>query len=70
MQAAVGSGGSDERRVTPREAQVLAMVAQGLTNRHIGHQLAISERPVRKHLENVNDKLGTVNRASAVRRPP
>ncbi len=54
--------------LTPREAQVLALVARGWTNRRVAHTLSISERTVRKHLENINDKLGTVNRASAVSR--
>ena len=54
--------------LTRREAQVLALVARGWTNGRIAHALTISERTVRKHLENVNDKLGTVNRASAVSR--
>jgi DNA-binding CsgD family transcriptional regulator len=54
--------------LTPRETQVLSMVAAGHTNRRIGHRLGLSERTVRKHLENINDKLGTVNRAAAVDR--
>jgi DNA-binding CsgD family transcriptional regulator len=35
-------------RLTPREAQVLALVSRGWTNRHIGHVLGITERTVRK----------------------
>ena len=54
--------------LTRREAQVLALVARGWTNGRIGHALTISERTVRKHLENANQKLGTADRASAVDR--
>jgi len=38
----------------------------GWTNARIGRHLHISERTVRKHLENINGKLGTANRAAAV----
>lgn len=55
-------------RLTDREEQVLGLVALGWTNSHIGRQLRITERTVRKHLENVYDKLGTPNRAAAVDR--
>ena len=47
---------------------MLALVARGWTNGRVAHTLSISERTVRKHLENINDKLGTVNRAAAVSR--
>ena len=47
---------------------MLALVARGWTNGRVARTLSISERTVRKHLENINDKLGTVNRASAVSR--
>ncbi len=53
-------------RLTQREEQVIGLVALGWTNTRIGRQLKISERTVRKHLENINDKLGTTNRAAAV----
>jgi len=55
-------------RLTRREAQVLALVARGWTNRRIGHILGITERTVRSHLENVNAKLGVPNRAAAAAR--
>lgn len=52
-------------RLTDREHQVVGLVALGWTNARIGRHLKISERTVRRHLENVNDKLGTANRAAA-----
>lgn len=54
--------------LTAREEQVIGLVALGWTNAHIGRHLRITERTVRKHLENVYDKLGTPNRAAAVDR--
>jgi DNA-binding NarL/FixJ family response regulator len=52
--------------LTPREEQVVGLVARGWTSARISRHLQISERTVRKHLENINDKLGTANRAAAV----
>jgi DNA-binding CsgD family transcriptional regulator len=60
--------GAPEAVLTAREDQVVGLVALGWTNARIGRHLQISERTVRKHLENVNDKLGTANRAAAVSR--
>ena len=61
-----------DRGLTDREEQVIGLVALGWTNTRIGRHLQISERTVRKHLENVYDKLGAANRAAAVDRwrPP
>ena len=52
--------------LTRREEQIIGLVSLGWTNTRIGRHLRISERTVRKHLENINDKLGTTNRAAAV----
>lgn len=52
--------------LTDREMEVLALVAQGLTNRAIGHQLRISDRTVQGHLANVYGKLGVSSRTEAV----
>jgi DNA-binding CsgD family transcriptional regulator len=52
--------------LTERELDVLALVAQGLTNRQISRQLFISPATVRTHLENIYDKLGVRSRAGAV----
>ncbi|MBI4260742.1 MAG: helix-turn-helix transcriptional regulator [Actinobacteria bacterium] len=51
--------------LSPREAEVLLLVARGLTNPQIGEALFISARTVRKHLENVFAKLGVHTRAGA-----
>src|SRR5919204_362318 len=52
--------------LTERELEVLALVAQGLTNRQISSRLFISSATVRTHLEHIYDKLGVHNRAGAV----
>ncbi|HEY7036408.1 MAG TPA: LuxR C-terminal-related transcriptional regulator, partial [Thermomicrobiales bacterium] len=54
--------------LSEREVEVLRLVAAGLPNRDIGRQLFITEKTVKKHLSNIMDKLGAVNRAEAVDR--
>ena len=51
--------------LTDREAEVLALVADGWTNHKVGPVLAISERTVRKHLGNAYEKLGVSSRTAA-----
>jgi len=51
--------------VTGREAEVLLWIAQGKSNRDIGEILGLSPRTVNKHLEQIYQKLGVENRASA-----
>lgn len=52
--------------LTPREAEVLAWIAQGKTNRETGLILEMSPRTVQKHLERVFDKLGVESRTGAI----
>jgi DNA-binding NarL/FixJ family response regulator len=52
--------------LTPRESEVLRLVAQGLTNIAIGHELGISARTVQGHLANIYAKLGVQSRTEAV----
>ena len=55
-------------QLTPRERTVLALVADGLPNREIAHELDISEHTVKFHLASVFGKLGVSSRTEAVRR--
>jgi DNA-binding NarL/FixJ family response regulator len=51
--------------VTPREHDVLALVADGLTNKEIGARLTISEDTVKKHVQNIIWKLRAADRTQA-----
>jgi DNA-binding CsgD family transcriptional regulator len=61
-----GPGAVVDSPLTDREAEVLALVAQGLTNRRTGERLFISEKTVSVHLSNAMAKLGASGRAEAV----
>jgi DNA-binding NarL/FixJ family response regulator len=52
--------------LSPREAEVLSLVARGLTNGEIGKALFISETTVKTHLLRVFGKLGVSDRTAAV----
>ena len=54
--------------VTAREAEVLRLVAEGLTNREIGERLFLSPRTVEKHIERLLAKTGAGNRSQLVAR--
>ncbi len=54
--------------LTPREREVLRLVADGQTNREVARSLWISAHTVRSHVENVFEKLGVTSRAAAVAR--
>lgn len=54
-------------RLTARELEVLALVAEGLDNRVIGRQLGVSRSTVKHHLEAIFAKLGVHGRMEAVR---
>ena len=52
--------------LTERERQVLALIADGLSNTSIAERLQISEKTVRNHASNLFDKLGVWSRAQAI----
>jgi len=52
--------------LSPREREILRLVASGLTNREIATGLFIAPGTVRKHLDNIYAKLGVRSRAQAV----
>jgi DNA-binding NarL/FixJ family response regulator len=52
--------------LTPREIDVLRLVARGMTNRQAGRELGISHRTVQGHLASVYGKLGVSSRTEAV----
>ena len=66
--AAVGAPVGNRRpatALTPREAEVLAWLAKGKTNRDIADILGMSPRTVNKHLEHIFEKLGVETRTAA-----
>ena len=54
--------------LTPREHEVLRLVALGKTNRQIGVTLAVSTRTAKAHVERIIARLGVANRTEAVAR--
>jgi DNA-binding CsgD family transcriptional regulator len=55
----------NELGLTPREREVLALVAEGRTNRQIAAALFISDKTASVHVSNILAKLGVANRAEA-----
>jgi DNA-binding CsgD family transcriptional regulator len=53
-------------KLTDREAEVLALAAQGMLNKQIARTLGIGEKTVKAHLGRVYERLGVTNRADAV----
>jgi DNA-binding CsgD family transcriptional regulator len=55
----------DARGLTPRELEVLRLVAAGRTNKAIAAELVLSERTVDRHVSNIFTKLGVSSRTAA-----
>jgi DNA-binding NarL/FixJ family response regulator len=51
--------------LSARESEVLALVAEGLQNKHIARRLEISEKTVKAHLTNVFQRIGVTDRTQA-----
>jgi DNA-binding NarL/FixJ family response regulator len=62
-----GSGsGSDENDLTPREAEVLRLIAAGQSNREIARSLFVSEATVKTHVNRIFAKTGSRDRGQAI----
>jgi DNA-binding CsgD family transcriptional regulator len=58
---------SNQRGLTPREREVLALITGGSSNKEGGHQLGISTRTFEVHRAHIMEKLGAKNAADLVR---
>jgi DNA-binding NarL/FixJ family response regulator len=57
-----------ERLLTPRQRELLQLVAEGHTNAEVANHLFVSVSTIRKHLENIYERLEVTNRTAAVAR--
>ena len=53
--------------LTPREVEVLGLVAAGMTNAQVAQRLFLSPRTVQRHLNSIYRKLGVSSRSAATR---
>ncbi len=65
IQVADDTARESDTRLSPRETEVLKLVARGATNREIAEALFISENTVKTHLSNIMEKLHLANRSQA-----
>jgi DNA-binding CsgD family transcriptional regulator len=63
---AVNSKKQEELEITPRELEILELIASGMSNREIAEKLFVSENTVKTHSSRVFDKLGAKRRTQAV----
>jgi DNA-binding NarL/FixJ family response regulator len=66
LPATAGPGERPVEELTPRELEVLQLLAEGLSNKAIGLQLQISEHTVKFHVNAILGKLGAQSRTEAV----
>jgi PAS domain S-box-containing protein len=61
-----GHGSRRTRTLSPREREVLGLLARGLTGEQIAERLVLSPETVRTHIRNAREKLGASTRVEAV----
>jgi DNA-binding NarL/FixJ family response regulator len=65
VEALAGGPSPNAHGLTPRELEVLRLVASGKSNREIAESLVISEHTVARHVQNIFTKIGVASRAAA-----
>jgi DNA-binding NarL/FixJ family response regulator len=65
--APAGTAGSPDDELTPREAEVLRLIATGQSNREIARALFVSEATVKTHVNRIFAKTASRDRAQAIR---
>jgi LuxR family transcriptional regulator, maltose regulon positive regulatory protein len=58
--------GLDAHPLTPRQVEVLRLIAEGLSDQEIAERLVLSEHTVHRHVANIYTRLGCSSRAAAV----
>jgi DNA-binding CsgD family transcriptional regulator len=65
LRSLLGASEQPTHGLTPRELEVLRLVAAGMSNREIARELVISEHTVARHLQNIFARLGVSSRTAA-----
>ena len=60
--------GSESSVLSARELEILLLAARGLSNRQIASRIHLAEATVKRHMANVNEKIGTSSREQAARK--
>ncbi len=60
-----GEAGDNQPALSPQERRVLALVAEGQTNKQIGVTMSLSEKTVKNYLSNIYQKLSVTSRSQA-----
>jgi len=62
---AIATHGARGNELSQRERQIIALIAQGLSNRDIGHRLVLSEKTIKNHLSRIFTKIRCTARSQA-----
>lgn len=65
VESSLRSAQSPAGQLTPREREVMELVAEGQSNKHIGLRLDLQEKTVKHHMTQILQKLGVTNRTEA-----